>query len=165
MPQEQQTSIGFFKDAEELRAYLQGNYFGFLETEQLFEDITARDFLHGYCEYFACYLWDKYGWEIKKAYANGKLVHAFCVANQWLIDIRGGTKKPEEFWEEFRTHLFSLTDSKNYNELDIQSVSTKWAEQTLNKKDSASIALFEAAKHIDEKYNFWQAIVQKRSSR
>ena len=77
----------------------------------------ASIFLHGVCGIFALALHDTFGYAIEHLvalmdpdgeYDTGEentpastLVHIYCVSNDILYDIRGGTSEEDAFFEEF----------------------------------------------------------------
>lgn len=79
--------------------------FSFLENEISYGTITPDWFLHGNCDIFACYLHDKYGYEMKAVCNPEQLIHVYCIANinnkTVYIDIRGITDDWNEFITEF----------------------------------------------------------------
>ena len=84
-----------------------GYSFNFLEYETSYNGITPDLFLHGNCDIFACYLHEKYGYEMKAVYEYNSelLIHAYCTAeinNKTVcIDVRGITDDWNEFITEF----------------------------------------------------------------
>ena len=104
---------GFYIKLDELNEeYEDYEYdFDFLENEVSYKNITPDWFLHGNCDIFACYLHEKYGYEMEAVYEyNSKydalqLIHAYCTAeinNKTVyIDVRGITDDWDEFIEEF----------------------------------------------------------------
>lgn len=98
---------GFYLDKESLIRELGEQIdFGFLGNEPKCKNFGPDDFLHGYCDIFACMLHDKYGYPIEKIIdEDGLLIHAYCVCKQYnrtlYMDIRGATDNWEEFLEEF----------------------------------------------------------------
>ena len=81
--------------------------FSFLENEISYKRITPDWFLHGNCDIFACYLHEKYGYEIKAIYEydSNQLIHVYCTAeinNKTVyIDVRGITDDWNEFITEY----------------------------------------------------------------
>lgn len=158
--------IGFFEDAEELRPLLNRHLFGFLESEKFCGGLTPMDFIHGYCEFFACHLWQKYKWPVKKTYANGKLVHAYCEipTKGFLVDVRGATTDKKEFWEEFSNYLFGWHDHENFEAIESESASDSWLKEMTAKNNPDAREIYQAAKEIDNKYGFWNIIATNVAS-
>ena len=100
---------GFYVKLDELNEEFEDyDYsFDFLENEVSYSRITPDWFLHGNCDIFACYLHEKYGYEMKAVYEydSEELIHAYCTAevnNKTVyIDIRGITDDWNEFITEF----------------------------------------------------------------
>ncbi len=156
--------FGFFKDAEELRKTLHSRCFTFMDAEGMeCGEFTPYDFLHGNCEIFACFLWKKYGWPVRKAYSNGRLAHAFCIGpridgSHILIDARGGATDLEEFWGEFSVYLFGFVDKpKFYENLEYETSDIEWLEGLWNKRLPGKTfeQEFVSAEIIDSRFPFW----------
>ena len=99
---------GFYIKMDELNEeYEDYEYdFNFLEDEISYKNITPDWFLHGNCDIFACYLHEKYGYEMKAIYdCDGELIHVYCTAEindeTVYIDVRGITDDWDEFITEF----------------------------------------------------------------
>ncbi len=67
------------------------------------KELSANDFLHGYCDVFAYYLHLKYNYRIVNIFDDeGGLIHSFCVDKKgFLVDVRGKTKDIEVFFEPY----------------------------------------------------------------
>ena len=154
---------GFFIEREELRKFYEGCGFSFLDVDE-FLGHTAYDFLHGYCEVFSVFLHKKYGWPIRKAYADGKLVHAFCSAGELLVDVRGATNSKKEFWEEFSILLFGFSEKSDYENILIKDASKAWIDKMWSKRNGEKKELFVSAEEIDKRYDFWHELVAREKA-
>ena len=100
---------GFYIKLDELNEEFEDyDYsFDFLENEISYKRITPDWFLYGNCDIFACYLHEKYGYEMKAIYEydSEQLIHVYCIAeinNKTVyIDVRGITDDWNEFITEY----------------------------------------------------------------
>ena len=94
--------------------------FGFLENEAIRDnnDVVCQssrssfqaslaDFLHGFCDIFACRLSKTYGYKVENIYGDdGHLVHAYCITKDGeFVDVRGKTADRYAFFAEFEDWL------------------------------------------------------------
>lgn len=94
--------------------------FDFMENEPKYDYkehvnyLSPFDFLHGFCNVFAQYLNEKYGYEIEYVKECGGLVHAYCVYKDCYIDIRGIHNDYDEFMNEFTVNGLWSNDDDTY---------------------------------------------------
>lgn len=97
---------GYYEDLMTLRKEVPPEDFYFLEDVFEGTDLSAYDFLHGFCFTFAIELSKTFGYEIETVKDEDlDLIHAYCVAqtngDKVYIDIRGITNDPELFFDDF----------------------------------------------------------------
>ena len=63
--------------------------------------VSADDFLMGSCELFALALHYKYGYDVFEIVSGGKMVHTFCIGDEFkaFIDVRGITSNINDFMD------------------------------------------------------------------
>lgn len=108
---------GFYLELEEIRKEddCEDIIFEFMEMSSypdedpnsIHKEISAYDFLHGFCIEFATLLHETFGYEIECIRDNeNNLVHAYCIIrnennHNIYIDVRGYTDEYDLFMEEF----------------------------------------------------------------
>ncbi len=125
---------GFYDERDELIKEMYKSEDDFDEDEVLFDflvnetadpengykegDLTAYDFLHGYCNVFAWILSQKTGLAPIGMYEYGRLIHAFVETDNGYIDIRGFTDDYDEFIQEFYENgLCENSDCTKFKEI------------------------------------------------
>ena len=101
---------GYWEEAEYDEDY-QSFDFDFLHNEYEGTELSAMDFLHGWCDVFACRLLKKYlkqGLNVEVVFLSGyeqRLIHAYVQiyenSKTYYVDIRGITDNEAQFLDEF----------------------------------------------------------------
>ena len=156
-------NYGFFRDKR--RNGYSGD-FSFLNSEEFVfvgkSKFFVGDFIHGWCDAFAFYLHDEFGWDVEEIVDDsGLLVHAYCVRYDdddvpVFIDARGETTNFYDFVYEFWNYLPANFPVNEYcpdavvrlNENDIREQLCLYDQRSL-------IDINAAAGKIIKKYGFW----------
>lgn len=82
---------------------------------------NAYSFLHGFCDTFAKALHDKYNYDIQIITdKDNNLIHAYCVKDNFYIDIRGIIDDFEIFIQEFELELSDISDLNNDSDYKVR---------------------------------------------
>ncbi len=145
---------GFWDDLEALKNDLPDEgieTFDFMQNEPTYDYkeyvnyLSPFDFLHGFCNVFAQYLNEKYGYEIEYIKEFGSLVHAYCIYKGCFIDVRGIHTDYDEFMKEFT--LNGLWD----NDDDTYTYQCKKMPDSFRNDEDA----YKIAKKIDTYYGYY----------
>lgn len=119
-----QEYTGFYEEWKDLQKEYPNCDFSFLENEVIAKidgrNLSAYDYLHGYCNSFAFSLQQQFGYEIQAIYdENHSLVHVYCInLNQTktmhFIDVRGCTTDFQAFLSDFENFI-TITEDKPLN--------------------------------------------------
>ena len=150
---------GFWLELDELRKENpEDDYdFSFMENYTLKDNkLNAFDFLHGFCNEFADYLHEKYGYSVEAVREYGNLIHMYCTAEidgeTHFIDIRGICDDWDEFMQEF-------TDAGLWENMDR----TRYLEyEKVPRKHKLKKSNEELVRYFDEEFGCY-AVPQKYS--